>query len=373
MPSVTLSNSEIAALEDPVLRNLWITQRYHELARQLRDAGLSEDATWCAFAVWASKTAGATIRGDELPNLVRKLLADDQAAAGALRQFNHGLGPWLEWTLEHTHLLKFVEEISGQVSASIAAGNVLVFSELAPLFTALVADSSGATHADRAAAAADLAHCIQLLDDQGVDTTLVVAAFAAYQQALNDQAQRPALVLAGNILAVSHEQERLQPAITNALDAAIHDVLNAFMEREVAPLMPHHEARHLLRKVAAEVEKALERIWQSALTGLMLRMQTPAENLDLKHSVPPLPEGMFPPELAQLVGTAAEIPYGKWDRTNGTGDPSGASDWAVITERMNYIATLFRSRQRHPSLFQPPFSVTQLAALADGRVPEGPL
>jgi hypothetical protein len=125
--------------------------------------------------------------------------------------------------------------------------------------------------------------------------------------------------------------------------------------------------------MAANMGNELERIWQSALTGLMLRMQTPAENLDLNHNVPPLPEGMFPPELANLAGTAAEAPYGKWDRTKGTGDPSGADDWAVMSERMNYIATLFRSRQRHPSLFHPPFSATQLAELAEGRVPEGPL
>ena len=53
-----LSVQDIAAMTDPVQRNLWITQRYHEFALQLRDAGAGEDATWCAFAVWASKTAG---------------------------------------------------------------------------------------------------------------------------------------------------------------------------------------------------------------------------------------------------------------------------------------------------------------------------
>jgi hypothetical protein len=41
----------IAAMEDPGLRNLRITRRCHELALQLRDAGMAEDATWCGFAV----------------------------------------------------------------------------------------------------------------------------------------------------------------------------------------------------------------------------------------------------------------------------------------------------------------------------------
>ena len=69
-------------MSDPVLRNLLITQRYHEFAVQLRDAGAGEDATWCAFAVWASKTAGATIRGEVLPAKAKQLITADGAAAG---------------------------------------------------------------------------------------------------------------------------------------------------------------------------------------------------------------------------------------------------------------------------------------------------
>ena len=65
-------------MTDPVLRNLHITQRYHELASDLRDAGVGEDATWCAFAVWASKTAGATIRGEVLPARVKQLLVEQR-------------------------------------------------------------------------------------------------------------------------------------------------------------------------------------------------------------------------------------------------------------------------------------------------------
>jgi hypothetical protein len=370
---VTLSITEIAALPDPVLRNLWITQCYHELAVQLRDAGLAEDATWCAFAVWASKTAGATIRGQELPERVQELLANDDQATGALSRFNHGLGSWLERSIEHTHLLHIVEEVSAQVSASIAEGNRLVFAELAPLFSALLTDWTGGTDAARSNAASELAASIKLLHDQGVDTTNVSAAFAAYQQALGDQGQRPTLVLAANILAVSHEQERLQPNIADALNAAISDVFDTVMQRDVTPHLPHADAHRLFDRVAGDIGTALERVWQSALTELMLRLITPAQTFDLHRNVPPLPDGLFPHELADLTGTAAEAPFRQWDRAHGTGDPTGADDWAVLPERMNYIATLFRSRQRHEVLFRPPFSETQLAALADGRLPEGPL
>jgi hypothetical protein len=40
------SDGDIAAMTDPVLRNLCITQRYYELATGLRDAGHGNDATW---------------------------------------------------------------------------------------------------------------------------------------------------------------------------------------------------------------------------------------------------------------------------------------------------------------------------------------
>jgi hypothetical protein len=86
-----LSVTDIAGMTDPVLRNLCITQRYHEFAVALRDAGYGEDATWCAFAVWASKTAGATIRGEMLPVKAKALLLDDDESQAAVHHFNDGL------------------------------------------------------------------------------------------------------------------------------------------------------------------------------------------------------------------------------------------------------------------------------------------
>ena len=129
--------ADIAGMTDPVLRNLWITQRYHEFSVQLRDAGIGEDATWCAFAVWASKTAGATIRGEVLPARAKELI-DGDATAAVLRRFNHGVTGWSWKRLSHDHLAHAVEGVTADVSSQIAAGNVLVFAELAPVFTAKI-------------------------------------------------------------------------------------------------------------------------------------------------------------------------------------------------------------------------------------------
>jgi hypothetical protein len=368
----SLSVEEIANLGDPVLRNLWITQRYHELAVQLRAAGLEQDATWCAFAVWASKTAGATIRGDELPRSVQDLL-DGDATTGLLHRFNHTLGTALEASLERSHLIGAVKEVNQDVASSIAAGNVMVFSELAPLFTVLAEVAPDTSAEGRAKLKSELDNGLHLLDEQDIDTTSVRAAFDAYQRAFDYPEERSTQILAGNILAVSHEQERLQPNIRSALDAAVHQVFQSLATRELAPKKPAHGLHHLFSTLVGEVGSLLEDAWRSALTGLMLRLVTSGETLDLHESVPPLYGSLYPPELADLSGSAAETPFSTWDRTKGSGDPTGAEDWGELPERMNYIVTLFRSRQRHSALFDPPFSSAQLAALADGRLPDEPL
>ena len=51
---------QIAQLDDPILRNLKITQTYCELSKAFNiKSGTS--ANWCTFATWASKQAGVTI------------------------------------------------------------------------------------------------------------------------------------------------------------------------------------------------------------------------------------------------------------------------------------------------------------------------
>src|SRR5262245_54167180 len=56
---------QIAAIADPVLRNLRITECYYRLSMAMaRRTG--QRANWCTFATWASKQAGQTIRGEDI-------------------------------------------------------------------------------------------------------------------------------------------------------------------------------------------------------------------------------------------------------------------------------------------------------------------
>ena len=63
----------IGAIGDPVIRNLRITQCYHELARAVAER-VAPGANWCTFAIWASRQAGQTIRGEDFAHAAEDIL-----------------------------------------------------------------------------------------------------------------------------------------------------------------------------------------------------------------------------------------------------------------------------------------------------------
>lgn len=63
----------IAAMANPVLRNLEITECYADLSAAMR-ARTGDSADWCTFATWASRQAGGTIRGEDFLDTLNRLL-----------------------------------------------------------------------------------------------------------------------------------------------------------------------------------------------------------------------------------------------------------------------------------------------------------
>ena len=71
----TLSQvEEITAGANSVIRNLQITQCYHELSLALAER-TGQSANWCTFATWASKQAGQTIRKEDLARTLEECWA----------------------------------------------------------------------------------------------------------------------------------------------------------------------------------------------------------------------------------------------------------------------------------------------------------
>ncbi len=166
------------------------------------------DLTWCAFATWASATAGTMIAMREVPALFRRLLgqSDDYA-----RHFPH-----IRHVLDETAIVRAGELVAVQISDALSDGNTLVFAELAPVFAALLNDEPLLAH-----------RSVDLID--GANQPPLAEPFERYRRALvdPDAVHSAQDILAGNVLAVYHEQQRLQPYITAALDASIRDVLHA--------------------------------------------------------------------------------------------------------------------------------------------------
>jgi hypothetical protein len=178
------------------------------------------------------------------------------------------------------------------------------------------------------------------------------------------------MVLQANTLAVAHEQQRLQPAISKALDAAVSDTLRNVVENDVSRFVPTSQARRVFDGLMDDLCRVLDQAWSEVLTEVLMRLVTARETFDLRRDVPPLRGQM---DLVDLSGTAAADAVATWDKTNGTGSPSGADNWAELPQRMNFIVNLFRSRQRDPDLFKPPFTESQVAALSQWEVPPDPL
>ena len=112
---------------DPVLRNLLITQSYHDLSLGMTWLVGNENANWCTYATWASRTAGRFIRDDEVPALLRRAIQTSPSyieAQARLGRLGFDFDP--EW------LLHLPAEIVGDVSSQIMQGNLKVYSELGP-------------------------------------------------------------------------------------------------------------------------------------------------------------------------------------------------------------------------------------------------
>jgi hypothetical protein len=373
MSDVLGAIDSIGAEADPVLRNLLITQTYHELSNRLRSR-LPDDATWCTFATWASKTAGRSIRKQALSEAIVEIarhgathpvLPDDTHERGVLPETERGLRDVARSMRAMAPLAVYHASVD-RAAEVLADGNRLVFVEVARPFAALaVAAERGETGT---AAAQRVFAEVDPVVGPGVDADLVRRGFAAYVAALSerDECRRAQLVLLGNSQIVLHEQQRLHHAITEAVhaprsvtpdhDAGVADATSA------APEFLHATPRW---------EDALDAWWGRALTHHLMRLEVPERELRLDEDIPGCPP--FPAELTD-VGDARLLEFlGRWDGTRLLGTPCGAHDWRVLGDRMTYILNLFRGRQRSPDLFSPPFDQDQVEALRGGKVPAGEL
>lgn len=376
----------IAALENPVLRNLQITQCYLELsAGLLRITG--GNANWCTFAVWASKQAGQTIRKEDLQLILEGVLRTSPGPSQALGELVSALQRLRpERNPEQIRRsiwesFNFYQAIE-QTSAAVARGNRKVFAEIAWQFarfyaTCLPGGAPGGNFDD---------FCGSLAPGAPPDGQDYLAhAFSHLHEAIleTDPHRQVELMLLSNIEIGFHEQTRLQPEIQSALDAPFLNETQ-FVQRLLKQLFPRStalalQARALLMKLLGRppaLELAVRLLLSSAqvtlrqaLTEMMLSIGLPGVRLrlwrDLQGEYPVLLRQITHPELARMLA--------QFDPTPDGPSGSGAVDWASLPERLHFILEFFRLYQQQEMIFSACFSPEQVREIKAGHIPQGRL
>jgi hypothetical protein len=361
----------IARLEDAPLRNLLITQTYCDLSYGLATVTGSDNANWSSFATWASKTAGQSIRGEEVLREVALALRDEGDIERRLARLKKRI-PALLWLEIDLDVFDVARAAISEVSEQIAVGNLKVFAELAPLFARFVhvfADPQGRTPEGLQSFVARLTPGLAATGGQDC-LTLAFSSYAAAAGATTSK-ERAELVLYGNLLIGLHEQTRLQPQIQASIDAPFSP--NVYRTLAAGKIWALPVFRWLFERQLKLVFHAVHETWERIITRHMMRLMLPYGGSvplghDLRvtgHPFPPDLDPLHHPPLVALVRT--------YDRNLDTLEGSGARNWTDLGDRMAFIADLFRSRQCDPSMFDAPFTAEQIESVRAGRVPPGPL
>jgi len=386
MPHGTASSSpgvadvaRIAALENPVIRNLEITECYADLSAAMR-ARTGGAADWCTFATWASRQAGSTIRGEDLLDNLDRRLGRKRWLAAPLASLNRLL---LRKGLfqPDSALGRIVAGIHSpfdafeRASTEVARGNLKVFEEIGREFARFMASVPGDAGEDSDAFVAFAAGLQPGTPPDGQD--LLREAFACYQRQRQetDPGARAAWVLLANLKIGCHEQIRLQPQIAAAVDAPLATaadlgarVLHALIPSSCNwPGVLHGPAKYALGGLALVVRRDAVKVTREVVTEAMMVLSMPGTVLslgrDLDAPVPEVLAGAAPPFLASFVQEYDPCPPG--------GIACAASNWCDLRQRMHYITHLFRAYAETASMFSRPFTPEQVAAFRAGHVPDG--
>lgn len=366
---------EIVAITDPVLRNHRITDGYHRLA--LAVPVPRPDANWCAFAVWASRQAGETIRGEDLMRALERALGSDRELSAIASGMTRRL---LRAALEHpgsrrARVLAVIgQEAFGRTADAVARGNRKVFGEIAREFARFVPLCQelpiSPERLESFLSGVPLAE-----EGDAEDREMLRQAFRHLAAALvePDRNRRAELTLLANLEIAYHEQARVQPEIVDALEAPYTSIrpLGRRVLEAIAPASPGWSP--FLRTPLALLAGAGGRIAEAALRSLLRRLITeslmtltlPGVVLRLGADLPgDPPECLREPSDPALQRMLQRLAPGAGD-LNGV----GAGDWSRLTDRMTLIGRYFHLHHENEALYGSPYTAAELAAIRAGRLP----
>lgn len=372
-------NSIILMDTEPVLRNLKITQAYFDLSQAIAQRLGDTNVNWCNFATWASKTAGRFIRMEDLNVHLHKLLHahdDYNDWLGLIQDKFRDLE--IDHEFDHSRIHHAAHNVICEISADIAAGNLKVFSELGPVFSAMIEAFDKPLEEEKVAIDALLAGLIPGDTESGGQDMLANAVrdfYAAKHE--TDKKRHAELILRANAQTGLHEQIRLQPYIAAAMEAPIQHKFLITIHKHVKEKTPEHKHHllpdafnHFFHSIAQKTHDA----WLKMSTHYLMTLVLPDGTIHLGKDLP-CPEGcpLFPEHLSEPRDEGLTVLLKKYEAHLNTPVRSHARNWAVLEDRMHFILNLFRSRQQHRPLHESPFDPHQEDKIRQNTIPTGNL
>jgi len=386
VPTIT-EVDRIVALADPIVRNLQITQCYHELSLAMAEK-TGSTANWCTFATWASKQAGQTIRREDLARSFENVLVrspevsekTDHVVASVLHT-----GSQREATAIREAVQRTIRAMPAFERASMAVGrgNNKVFEEIGREFARFLTMYQDETAYDPEKI---LQFCDSLRPGEPPDgQRYLKQAFTRYYRALfeDDPKAKAELMFLANLEIGFHEQTRLQPEILEALNAPVADP-EQLKRHLIEVVFPHPGLFLRLRFILSRLlgwrtpidiayGRLADRVRELArlvITEHMMTLALPNGELlrlgqDLQAHFPETLNRIADPELQALLDLV--------DPTSDSVYGSGAEDWADLADRIHFIADMFRAYHEQRSLFRAPFTAEQALMIKAGRKPAGRL
>jgi hypothetical protein len=370
---------QIAAIANPVIRNLEITYCYSRLAAAFAARG-GEGANWCTYATWASRQAGRTVRGEDLlEHLTRRLMYGrwllHPIATLWRRLLRRGLFQRGTRIGRLTAELHTPFDAFERASDAVARGNLKVFEEIGLEFARYLHECPP----DLPAEASEVERFLDGLrpGDPPEGQHYLREAFVRYQRGRleRDPKARAELDVLANLEVGLHEQTRLQSEIGEAISAA-YATQEDLGRRALEALFPsatrwwrivRGPASAAIGVVAGRVQRAASRLAREVITESLMVLSLPGRVLALGRNLPDAyPPALVEPADAELIELLA-----RFEPRAPAHDDCGARDWSDLHQRMHYIVHLFRAFHLSEQLSRPPFTPEQVASFKRGVVPDG--
>jgi hypothetical protein len=351
----------ICEIPDDAYRLQWVSYAYYKLAEELSENFGKNNASWPSFARWSAFTIAEALRLDEVNPRLEEVL----------RQ--HVLPPRVAHALvEIQRRLRSLDD--GAMPAVLALGNRLVFHEVGHTVAHFLQWIK--TQEGRDPAAWSVYERKKIQPFPATDffrpsyATWLRGGMHAYYDAwwVDEPTLKAQKILKGNLLIGAYEQWRVDAFFEVALDfnpGALIDELR----------LPEHGrdqmVEQLLRVKHAGTRRALRHQWAminwaadayaAFLTRYVLTWDAPlfdAEPTAVRLGCE-VPARLGPsratgrPYRVRELGEAKQL-FNAFDRSSGELRNVGARNFRRFTDRMSFIANLFREQQRNPHLHAKP-------------------